>query len=62
MSGALLGQLIHKLVPQTRVILLVDDSWEYSQLAEDQRIAACISKREAAHELTPLIQRWLAEP
>jgi DNA-binding NarL/FixJ family response regulator len=61
MSGSMLGQLIHKLVPQSRVILLVDDSWEYSQLAEDQRVTACISKREAAHELTPLIQRWLAE-
>jgi DNA-binding NarL/FixJ family response regulator len=60
MNGSMLGQLIHKLVPQTRVILLVDDSWDYNQLAEDQRVAACISKRTAAQEMPPLIQQLLA--
>jgi DNA-binding response OmpR family regulator len=57
MSGLLLGALIRRLAPQSKVILLVDDAREYDQLAKDN-VIACLSKRTVGHELPLLIHRW----
>lgn len=61
MSGSLLGELIQMLVPQTEVVLLVDDSWEYRQLADDKRVAACIDKRAVGQLLAPAIKLLFAK-
>jgi len=55
-NGLVLSQLIHELLPQSKVVLLVDDSATYCPLAVEKGVAACISKRAAAHEL-PLALR-----
>jgi DNA-binding NarL/FixJ family response regulator len=59
-SGLTLGEMIHCLVPQSKVILLVDDTREYSQLAKE-KVIACLSKRAVGHELPLLIHRSLAQ-
>ncbi|MCL5998398.1 MAG: response regulator [Chloroflexi bacterium] len=57
-SGSMFGELIHKLAPQSRIVLLVDDGHEYRETAQEQG-AICVSKRTVALELPQLAHRWL---
>ena len=57
-NGLVLSQLLHEVVPGSRVILLVNDSTTYCPVVE-QSVAACIGKQTAAHELPLVIQRLL---
>ncbi len=56
-SGLTLGELIHCLAPQSKVILLVDDTREYNELAKE-KVIAYLSKHTVGHELPLLIHRW----
>ena len=57
-NGLVLSQLLHEVVPGSRVILLVNDPTTYCLLA-DQSVAACIGKLAVAHELPLVVQRLL---
>ncbi len=58
-NGLVLGQLIHELVPQSKIVLLVDNSSTYRPLALEGGVAACISKHLAARELPLVVKRLL---
>ena len=58
-NGLVLGQLIHELLPQSKVILLVDDPATDRPLALEKGIAACIDKCSAPHELSLVLGRLL---
>ncbi len=53
-SGLALGELICRLVPQSKVILLVDDAHSCS-LPPGQQVFACLNKRAVVHELPLLL-------
>lgn len=58
-NGLVLGQLIHELLPQSKVILLVDDPAADCPLALERGITACIDKCSIAHELPLVMSRLL---
>ncbi len=55
-SGLALGELIFRLAPQSKIILLVDAVRPYRQPA-GQELFAVLDKGAVVHELPPLIHR-----
>lgn len=55
-NGLVLSELIHAVVPQSHVILLVDDYATYCPMVE-QSVAACVSKKTVALDLPLIVQR-----
>ena len=52
--------LIHRLAPDSKVILLVDDAHEYGGLAEAHG-AICVTKRTVTLDLPLLLRQWCSE-
>lgn len=61
-NGLVLGQLIHELLPQSKVILLVDDPATDCPLALEKGIAAYIAKSSVRHELSLVLGQLLDSP
>jgi DNA-binding NarL/FixJ family response regulator len=61
-NGLMLGQLIHELLPRSKVILLADDPATDCPLALEKGIAACVAKSSVRHELSLVLGRLLDSP
>jgi DNA-binding NarL/FixJ family response regulator len=60
-NGLQATRLIKRLLPDARIVLLVEDTRDYERAAEESGAAACVSKAVISEELPVVLNRLMGE-